>query len=95
MCKYRIKGYNKIYHLRNKKNENELRGKWEMGEGETELEKREETKKPVFQHSTNILDHGTLFSNSTINTFKIPAFLRTEFGKTGVKYRKNIGDISF
>lgn len=65
------------------------------GGGGDRARKEGGNKKPVFQHSTNILDHGTLFSNSTINTFKIPAFLRTEFGKTGVKYRKNIGDISF
>lgn len=62
-----------------------------MGEQETERKGRKQTKKPLFQHSTNVLDHGTLFPNSTINTSRIPAFLRTEVWKTGKI--KNIGDV--
>lgn len=87
--RHHIKGYNKAYHLRNK-----TKRKWNGDRGRgRERERREgqrwrqggrekqQQKTPLIQDSTNVLDHGTLFSDDTINTCRILAFFTTEFGK--------------
>lgn len=45
-------------------------------------EGRSKKKTPFNSAFYKILDHEALFSNNTINTYRIPGFLRTEFGKT-------------
>lgn len=53
-------------------------------------------KKPFHLAFYKIFDHETLFSNNTINTYRIPGYLRTEFGKTDrVKKIEKIQMISF
>ena len=49
---------------------------------------KQQQKAPLIQDSTNVLDHGTLFSDDTINTCRILAFLTTEFGKYCTCWKK-------
>lgn len=57
------------------------------------------SKNPLIQHCTNVLDHGTLFSN-TINIYKTLAFLNrireilklVEENGWGAGNRNNIGN---
>lgn len=74
MYRHHTKGYNKVYHSRNKQIGGGVGGKQREKGG------RKQTKNPLIQHPTNVLDHETLFSNNTTNTYRILAFLRTEFG---------------
>lgn len=78
MDKHPIKGYRKAYHF-NKQN------KKRDGSGEAGEERRggenKRNKKPLIQYSTNVLDQRVPFSNNTINSCRILAFLRTELWK--------------